>query len=888
MNLLIKPISFFQDALKFSVCAVAAALFCVSAGAQSKRIILASTSTQHPYERPIWNETQAKAWFDAHSPIVGVNHPEPPCDAVTQDEALRRAAEIGFNSVRWWPDNGNFINSVENYAAIADKYGISCAPVFGFTHVPTSEADSAAMESKVREIIRHFRGDNRIIMWDIWNEPAWYGEDCPKAMEWIKIIARWCREEGCTQAITSSILWDAEISAASGGSYASARRDTEKEMDLHNFHDYAMQENHSANINYIINRYKKIDNRPLICTESLVRTCGSGVAMSLSEFSKHNIGFYTWGLFSNDANWDVRWGRSTFYAFEPIFHNLLYAGGDPVDERELSYIKNFRVQEGNTSVYPGKERTERWTKRRAWKWHNDEPVKGLSAASIAEAKELVEKHASDGVYNTMKVRLDYDVYKNIGSAALCNQIEDLAATAKNAKIKLIPVLITSDILNETRESLAKYAYNIIYKYYSDARFAGWCLFEQTTADEPSDYSELFAYLFSYVRYAFPNQPLFAAPQISSAQLADSTATDYVNTLWQLSDVVSFNMQGNSEANGSLLGSVMEQYQRPLYIMNAVRLQDEFAPYHVNWLASSEFNAEDVRNFRNSPLNFTKEGDNNKKPSWNAWAQVNRGAVKGLSYNSVEEALTGIPEKGVKGIYNSVRVRFDFKDYNTDCNQFMANFNAVLDSAECYGMTVLPSLLDDRYGTRNATVLQSFVADVVKTFNTDPRIAAWEIYNAPCAASQVSNSKMLNFIPQLFEAVRNVYPQRPVYVTPNVQTQTFAADFDYKSALVHGKRNGWSLLSHGKGSIDLTYLCWKLSDIVAYNSAQNAPELGWLNSVAYRFGRPVVCNKWETKSSTTIDATLDVFKDCHTTWYVDGTLDDDKAKDFAYQTIITEY
>lgn len=882
-----KQFSFLQKALKFFACAVVAVSFCVSAGAQSKRLFLASASSNRINERPVWSEKQAKEWFDAHSPIIGVNHPEPPCDAVSQDEALRLAAEIGFNSVRWWPDNNDYINSVENYAAIADKYGISCAPVFGFTHIPTSEADSAAMENKVREIIRHFRGDNRIIMWDIWNEPVYWGDDCPKAMKWIKNIARWCREEGCTQAITSSILWDAAISAANGGTYVSLRRETEAEMDLHNFHDYVMQENHSTNVNYIINRYKKIDNRPIVCTEALVRTCGSGVAISLSEFSEHNIGFYTWGLYANDANWQVRWDISTFYAYEPMFHNLLFAGGDPVDERELSCIKNFRVQGDSASIYPGKEQTERWTKRRTWKWHNNDLVKGLFASSIDEAKALVEKHASDDVYNTIKVRLDYNLYKS-STTSFYQDVEDLAAAANNANIKLIPVLITSDVLSETRESLARYAYAVIYKYHSDSRIASWCLFEQTSEEEPEDWSNKFSYLFAYVRYTFPNQPMFATPTITSAQLADTTATDYANTLWQYSDVVSFKMQNNSEVDKSLLDGVLNQYQRPVYVMNAVKLQEDFAPYHVNWIAASEFNDEDVKNFRNSPLNLTKEGDTNKKPSWNAWAQVNGSPVKGLSYNSVAGALAGISEQGSKGIYNSVRVRFDFKDYNSDREQFMADFNAVLDSAACYNMTVLPSLLDDRYGARNAEVLQNFVSDVVKTFNADPRIAAWEIYNAPCSSSQITNSKMLNLIPQLFSAVRSVSPQRPVYVTPCVQTQTFDSGFDYKSALVHGKRNGWNKLSYGKGSIDLTYLCWKLSDIVAYNSAQNEPELGWLNSVAYRFGRPVVCNKWETKSSTTVDATLNVFKDCHVMWYVDGTIDDDKVKDFSYKTIITEY
>lgn len=877
-----------KNSIKVMACALAAMLFCGAADAQDKRIFLATSSKLHPNERPIWSEQQAQEWFDRHSPIIGINHPEPPCDAVSQDEALQRAAQIGYNSVRWWPGGWNYIQSVEEYAKIADKHGMNCAPVFGFTHVPTSATDSAGMEKTVREIIRYFRGDERIIMWDIWNEPLMSGENCAKQMEWIRKIAQWCREEGCTQAITSSILWDPEISAATENSYTAVRRAAEKEMDLHNFHDYAMQEGHSSNINYVINRFKKIDNRPLVCTECLTHTNGSGMAMSLSEYSKHKIGFYTWGLYACDPNWEVRWGRSAYYAYEPMFHNILYAGGDPIDERELEYVKMFRFQEGGEAVYPGKEITERWTKRRAWKWMNDVPVKGVKGGSLTEADAWLTQHSSDGAYNTMTVNLSYKDYTAQGASAYRSKISALAVKANNAGIKLIPIFFTSDELVASKNPMALYISNIIERFYNDSRFAGWCLFEQTTAKEPSDFKSVFSYLFSYVRYTFPNQPMFAAPMIDGAQQADSTATDCANYLWQVSDVTAFNMADGAEVGSPQLENLFAAYNRPLFFMNTKKLQSEFSPLHVNWVSSTQLDASEVRNFSNTPLYIVKDGDTNKMPSWKAWAMVNHEPLKGLSYSTPAAAVAGIEAQGPKGIYNSVQVRFDFRTYAGGRDAFIKTFNEVLDAAAKYGMTVLPTLLDDRYATRNATVLGNYVSDVIKTYNNDPRIKAWEIYNRPSTASQATNAKMLALVPKLFEAARSVSPQRPVFITPNVQTSKFSADFDYIDALVHGKRNGWNMLTHGFGSVNLTYLCWKLSDIVSYNSAQDSPELGWLNSVAYRFGRPVVCSKWEAKSSTTIDETLAVFNDCHVMWYVDGTLDDSKVKDFKYKTIITNH
>lgn len=778
---------------------------------------------------------------------------------------------------------------MDEYAAIADKYGMNCAPVFGFTHVPTSPEDSAYLEQRVRETIRHFRGDKRIIMWDIWNEPALSGEACHKQMEWIRRIAQWCREEGCTQAITASILWDPEISASGGNSYTAVRREAEQEMDLHNFHDYVMQENHSANINYIINRYKKLDNRPLVCTECLTRPDGSGVAMSLSEFSKHKIGFYTWGLYASDHNWEVKWGRSTYYAYEPMFHNLLYAGGDPVSEDELSYIKNFRFQEGGESIYPGKEITERWTKRRAWKWMNDSPLKGIEFSSLDAADEWLTQHGSDSAYNTIKVNLSYKNYSSAGITAYTEKIKALATKAEAAGIKLIPVFFKSGELVSSKQYMSQYISNVMGKFYNDRRIKGWCLFEQTATNEPNDYKALFQSIFTFVRYVFPNQPMFAVPMIDASQKADSTATDYANYLWQLSDVVAFNTADGAEVSSSQLGNLFEAYNRPLFFTNTKKLQDEFAPMHVNWVSSAQLDEKEVKNFKNTPLYLVKDGDTNKMPSWKAWAMANDEPLKGLSYSSPDEAIAGISAQGPKGIYNSVQVRFDFKDYAASREDFLKTFGAVLDSAAKYGMTVLPTLLDDRYGTRGATTLSKYIADVIKTYNNDSRIKAWEIYNCPATSTLATNAKMLSLVPQLFRAAREVSPQRPVFITPTVRTKDFSADYDYIQELVHGwPYVGWNKLSHGNGSVKLTYLCWQLSDIVSYNSSQNSPELGWLNSIAYRFGRPVICSKWTNESSTTIDKTLAVFNDCHVMWYVDGSLDESKVKDFNYRPIITEY
>ena len=82
------------------------------------------------------------------------------------------------------------------------------------------------------------------------------------------------------------------------------------------------------------------------------------------------------------------------------------------------------------------------------------------------------------------------------------------------------------------------------------------------------------------------------------------------------------------------------------------------------------------------------------------------------------------------------------------------------------------------------------------------------------------------------------------MTPYVQVKPFAPDFNYWGALVHGHRAGWDYLTYGGGSsAELCYQIWSLSDIIAFSSAQKAPETGWLASICYRFGRPIFCTEW---------------------------------------------
>ncbi len=142
-------------------------------------IVVTSSSSAYPYERPQWTKAQGEAWLAKYGPIIGVNHPMEPYPGMSRRECLRKVKELGFNSVRYFvPGNTaeDYIRNLSSWADDCEDFGLSLAPVFTFPHVcyyDMGDRDKGfrLCEEIVREVIRTFRGDRRIIMWDVWNEP---------------------------------------------------------------------------------------------------------------------------------------------------------------------------------------------------------------------------------------------------------------------------------------------------------------------------------------------------------------------------------------------------------------------------------------------------------------------------------------------------------------------------------------------------------------------------------------------------------------------------------------------------------------------------------------------------------------------------------------------
>lgn len=842
----------------------------------AQNIVLGSISKEYPHKRTQWTTRQYQAWQEKYGEIRGINCPYPPCDAVTQEECIAKAASLGYNSLRWWPAGNNaeeYILGVEQWAEMGARYGMTVAPVFSFPqryfNRTDQEAAQAELETFVRKVVAHFREDDRVIMWDIWNEPDLNSSKTISIMEWIAKMVQWMQEEGCTQPITSSIIWDSEYNTCISTEKTEnilARERTEAMMDIHNFHDYNCQDGLGKEVDAMVNRLKNISDRPMICTECMGRTNGSGFARTLIPFAKHGIGFYTWGLGAGIANWEVYVGRSTFYNYEPMFHNALYSDMEPVEESEPAWVYNFHYQGNFGGTRTDAEYTEVWSPRRAWRWMQGTPIRAIYAGDITEATSSLESLSEKTSYNAIAVTIPYSGTV-IPSSATKSAFETLLATAEGSGIRVIPVLLTDKDLEANPDNAARYANNFVSSYYMDGRILGWCLLKKTDANVSTEELSNIRNLFRMTRYAFPCQPMFASPLLTSASATpDSLSNDGINSLWQLSDLCS---AGNANVDEDVCKALYRQYHKPILFIGE----------------NSTSNMMDI------PYSSLAQEDVSKTKRWNnwlTWQWMYRTPIKGIYSANIAIAISKMNSFAKSGTpYNAICVGLDYRSYSSNKESFYERMDSLIRLAEKTGFVVLPQLLTDTYINTEASLLENYTTDILTRYGQNERILAWDLYNKP-NATNTDTSKGALLIDRLFAAARQAGACQPIFMTPSVGVSTFDSSFDPVEHLTHGKYEGWDKLTYGKGNVAMCYRIWCLSDVIGYGSSQTSPHIGWLTAIANKFGRPLICTEWKRPSTETYTNTLSIFRNMHVSWFANGSLTEDDVRSFNYDPIATPH
>jgi hypothetical protein len=320
-----------------------------------------------------WTDEKANRWYSEQPWLVGCNFI--PSTAINQlemwqadtfdvktiDRELKWASELGFNTVRvylhdlaWQDDTQGFKNRINQFLDIATGHGIRPAfvlfddcwnadPKSGKQPEPIPSVHNSGwlqspgkavvndpgswprLERYVKDIVGTFAKDQRVLFWDLYNEPG-NSEQGTKSLPLLKKAFEWARAVNPTQPLSVGVwfgnreLNDYQLSAS----------------DVITFHNYG----NVADLSEQIVRLKK-HGRPVICTEWL-RRGHSDVASCLPIFKKEQVGCYNWGLVSGKTQTIYAWGTKKG-APEPKlwFHDLLRKDGTPFDPKEAYLFRQL-------------------------------------------------------------------------------------------------------------------------------------------------------------------------------------------------------------------------------------------------------------------------------------------------------------------------------------------------------------------------------------------------------------------------------------------------------------------------------------------------------------------------------------------------------------------
>ncbi len=525
---------------------------------------------------------QAWKWQNKIGEIRGFNQPEVAYPGMSRDQILRKASELGLNSVRSWI-GGNTVEEqiafIRKYVEDASKYGLTFSPVLSFyeryyrDNSITEEERLKRAEEYIRKVVGAFAKDERIAMWDIWNEPSTAkNNETMRQMDWLEKMVEWCRDENPVQPITSSIIWEGgEYDTTS--TYYKRRMEIERMMDIHNVHNYRfLQPEHTPPIE-IISRMKQMDGRPIVSSEVLARPVSGGLTRTLKLFAREHVNFYLWGMFVTDSrNWSVQWGRTTYDPYEPIFHDMLYSDGTPYDYREIENLRKFRFEGEGEQIYAPLSQSERWTAERAWKWVASGPIKGVT--------DTLFKQEAAETGNSMRLKLRYADFV-ADENAFMNSFKHQLDEAERGGMTVMPVLLSDqDILDAggteipqvrflrtypndfaengdgylitpfnngesywgsdfagslsisktdaaafagrtATKNIMAYVNVVMRRFYADSRIEGWDIYYHPGENLSSEReaSMWVSQLFDLVRFISPTQPTFMTPLVSVGDFA---------------------------------------------------------------------------------------------------------------------------------------------------------------------------------------------------------------------------------------------------------------------------------------------------------------------------------------------------------------------------------
>ncbi|HEV2442305.1 MAG TPA: hypothetical protein VGT07_07255 [Steroidobacteraceae bacterium] len=357
-------------------------------------VLLGSVFPSRAADLERWSSARSQAWSAVQPWLLGSDYI--PSDAINElemwqaatfdpkriDTELGWAQGLGMNTMRvflhdltWEQDPSGFKQRIRVFLRIAAKHHIrpifvlfdSCwdpDPKLGPQHPPipgvhnsgwvqapgTSVLDDPSqygrLEAYVKDIVGTFGKDERVLAWDVWNEPdnpggGNYDDREPKdKFERVAVLLpqvfAWARSVRPSQPLTSGLWHDGDWSRAAN--LNAVEKTQIADSDIISFHEYGWPEVFFERV-----RQLQVYGRPLICTEYMARGAGSTIDGVLPIGKRMNVGMINWGFVRGKSQtylpWDS-WQRPYVLTQPAVWHHdLLWPDGTPYREREARILR---------------------------------------------------------------------------------------------------------------------------------------------------------------------------------------------------------------------------------------------------------------------------------------------------------------------------------------------------------------------------------------------------------------------------------------------------------------------------------------------------------------------------------------------------------------------
>lgn len=359
-------------------------------------LTLAILSTTLAAQASRWTAEMANAWYARQPWLVGANFLPSTAgnqlemfqaatwDPNTIDRELGWAASLGMNTLRvylhdllWQQDSAGFLKRLGEFLGICKKHGIRPVLVFfdscwdpnpkpGPQRQPTPgvhnsvwvQSPGAALLADDKAIpqlreyvigtVGSFRSDERILAWDIWNEPdntndSSYGKfelknKKERVAKLLPQVFAWARSAKPAQPLTSGVWVGPDWSDDS--KLTPIQRIQLRESDVISFHNYENAQSFQKRLNEL-----KKYNRPLLCTEYMARGAGSTFEAILPIAKQNKVAAINWGLVKGKSQTHIPWdswqkpyvGREP----DPWHHDIFLPDGRPYRQTEAEFIRRM-------------------------------------------------------------------------------------------------------------------------------------------------------------------------------------------------------------------------------------------------------------------------------------------------------------------------------------------------------------------------------------------------------------------------------------------------------------------------------------------------------------------------------------------------------------------